>query len=296
MTNWNDVPKADFHVHFEGTASPPSNKQQITLPSGKILSPNSSDPYGKFAHAFLSSTANLCFKTTAKNYIEYAKRNSLVYTQFYISPSTHLAVGRTLHELANRVYEAQNIFQQYSFSHHWIADIVRGAPNSANITLDAIALFQEKGILVKAIGLAGDERRGSIKDYQEALNSFVDLETVIHVGEVLEDSEISLVVEEIKPARIAHALTLTPKLIELVNENNCFVELCPQSNLSLINEVSDCSRHKEIIRACNNVLICSDDPGLLGASISDNYRLLEQEGVPTKKLLDIAECSVQKAT
>jgi adenosine deaminase len=134
---------------------------------------------------------------------------------------------------------------------------------------------------ILAIDLADNEEGFDCKPFsplfEKAKNA--GLKITVHAGEIptgaygVKDS-----IELLHADRIGHGVQIYryPDLIELVKSKNVTLELCPLSNY-LTSAIPNVKEHpfKQLLQKGVRVTINSDDPGLFGSSILDDYRILE---------------------
>ncbi len=105
------------------------------------------------------------------------------------------------------------------------------------------------------------------------------LKITVHGGEVPNGAySVKDAIEFLFADRIGHGLQIHkhPDLIELVKAKGVTLELCPLSNY-LTNAVPKKEDHpfKKLMQAGVKVTINSDDPGIFGSSLLDDYEILK---------------------
>jgi adenosine deaminase len=140
-----------------------------------------------------------------------------------------------------------------------------------------LALHEAK--LIVGVALAGPERGYPVKLFHSTFARFHDagLSIEIHAGELCGPESVWDALEYGYPDRIGHGVSLfqDPRLVEVFQEQQIHVEMCPTSNLK-IGSVSRIEDHP-IARARDlglNFSVNTDDPGAFGCSIASEYELL----------------------
>jgi adenosine deaminase len=127
------------------------------------------------------------------------------------------------------------------------------------------------------IVLAGDETENPIPVFPKLFEAAKadGLGVTIHAGEYCDEKNIAYAIETLNADRIGHGNNIRdPKLVDEIMRRGVHVEMCPMSNMKLNSAVTpenyDLPRY---FREGMSVSINSDDPGIVDASLSDNYEL-----------------------
>jgi adenosine deaminase len=133
-----------------------------------------------------------------------------------------------------------------------------------------------------ALDLADDEEAVPAKVFAPifAKARHAGLPITIHAGESNSPNSAQNVIDAIEilgAARIGHGLQIIkePTAIELVRRKKIPLEICVTSNW-LTNAISDLKNHpiRELINSGVLVTINSDDPGIFGTDLTQDYQLL----------------------
>lgn len=324
------APKVDMHVHLEGSVcvevlSRLATKNKISLNSKPLFNhPKAEENSDALNFLENSDSIELWVKSgvinsfqdfiriylkaseaivsgedlieVIRSYAESARRQNVVYSEMYFTPTTFELFGRNLEEFFSALAEGEKIaLRDYDTKISWIFDIVRNGFSPPEKTLDHILRANKLGANVDAIALAGYETEGDIYPYIDVFNKArsYGLKTLAHAGETTSYKNIELTLELLKPDRIGHALSLvnSSSLTERIAELQIPIEVCPWSNICL--NLSSFESHPvvQMINSGVNVVICSDDPGILGKDLLENYLLLNQRGVHFDSILRLIEKS-----
>jgi adenosine deaminase len=134
--------------------------------------------------------------------------------------------------------------------------------------------FQGKGVV--AFGIGGDEQRGPAELFTEVYREARDLglHVTAHAGESAGPESIRAAVELLGAERIGHGLTAArdPSVMALLRERRIPLEVCPTSNVctGLVPSFRDHPLPR-FLEAGLVVTLNSDDPGLFGTSLENEY-------------------------
>lgn len=316
-----EFPKADLHVHFEGCVSYStlidlSLKQGISLYDSVLIG----NRYMKIPHNFdFSARVYSNFRDFAIRYIKTVeliktkddiisiglsylkeiKNDSIVASHFYFTPSTLISMDRKLEPIFEGLSEIERISRK-EFSHEilWAFDIVRNhySEVSPDLTLKAAIEARKNGVSVTAIGLSGYERSQNAKFFSPVFKkaSSLGFDLLAHSGETTCPKYIIDTINELNPSRIGHGISAVNNkdCITLLRNNKIIVEVCPWSNICL--SVKSVANHpiKDMLRNNLDIVIASDDPGIFGKSLVDNYIYAYQAGISLEELETIARRSL----
>lgn len=131
-----------------------------------------------------------------------------------------------------------------------------------------------------ALDLADNEEGFDCKPFaplfEKAKNA--GLKITVHAGEVPNGAyAVKDSIDYLFADRIGHGIQIYkhPEIIRYVKEKNVTLEICPLSNY-LTNAVSSFQEHpfRKLMTAGVRVTINSDDPGIFGSSLLDDYEIL----------------------
>lgn len=318
-----NFPKADLHVHFEGTV-PFVLLQDLARKNGvDLLAPVSlpgrnpiavspqtmrEDPcfesFRDFIGRYLKITESL--KTiedlllVAARYAESAQVQNIRHTHFHFSVTTPIALGWSPELLFQGLRAVEDFARKnFAVSFHWIFDIVRNASTDGLETVDLARKARKDGVSVVALGLGGLETPGDVHKFQQAFeNARRDgLATVVHSGETLGAKDIWATLETLQPKRIGHGIRSVedPALVARLKQEQIPLEVCPWSNIALGLCRKEKHPLKQMLDAGLSVILGSDDPGIFGKTLVDNYSLAAELGIALEALQELAEKSVQFA-
>ncbi len=146
-----------------------------------------------------------------------------------------------------------------------------------------------------AIDLADNEEGFDCKPFAPLFEKAKEagLRITVHSGEVPGgEFFVKDAIEYLHAERIGHGVQIykSPEMINFVKERNVTLELCPISN-KLTNAIPDLAKHplKFLMEQGVRVSINSDDPGIFGTTILDDYEVLKD--LHGFKLADFNRCN-----
>ncbi len=306
------LPKAELHLHLEGTVSPETLVELSQRHAGEALATPDSMPaslltldearalyrytdFTGFLEAFKAITGRL--KTPADyELIAYRMARKLaaqgvVHAEVYVSIGVIYYWRKAEAERNPRLIE--EIFagmergrlraeEEFGISVYWIFDAVRhfGVEEAARVFAKAAELRQQYSSLI-GIGIGGDERRAGAEPFRQlyAEAAAAGLRLTAHAGETAGPESIWAALN-IGAERIGHGLTaqFDTELMEVLAQRQVPVEICVTSNVRTAS-LSAVERHpvKQYFDAGLMVTLNSDDPALFGSDLEGEYRLAHEQ-------------------
>jgi adenosine deaminase len=305
------IPKAELHVHLEGTA-PPSLIRRLAERNGMPVPEGVFDGSDRFAYTdfldFLKTYDRAAsvirtgedYRDVTYEYLASCARDGAVYVELIVSPDhaalVQLDPAEHLESIARGIDEAR--------SDHGI---------EARILLTAIRNFGAEQAMevaryaasrphpyVAGFQMAGDEENFPAGDFAEAfdLAASAGLGCTVHAGEWAGPESVRAALE-LPVTRIGHGVRAIedPVLVEELAERGIVLECCPTSNvvLDLFPSYED---HPLPVLADAGVKVTlgSDDPPYFGASIGGEYAICrERYGFDDERLRSITRTAIDAA-
>ena len=283
------LPKAELHLHLEGTLEPElklalANKNHIDIGQNTIEEVKASyqfDSLSSFLAVYYPAMNVLQdesdFYALAIDYIKKAKQNNVRYAELFFDPQAHTMRGIPIETVINGYYQAVQESPSYGIKTQLIMCFLRDmSAESAMETYRAALPYKEK---ILGIGLDSDERGNPPSKFAEVFNLAkqdgfhitmhcdIDQENSIeHIRQALLDYGVE---------RLDHGTNIVenPDLVEYVKKHNIGLTCCPVSNSFVTSDM----KGKEIIDLLNKgvkVTINSDDPAYFQSYISDDMYAL----------------------
>lgn len=288
------LPKAELHLHLEGTISPETlaeisqrnDAEPLTLPAARAL--YQYRDFTGFLLAFKAITERL---RTPEDYdlITYRMMEALA-TEGVVHAEVYVSVGVVYYW---RRVEFEPLFagmergrlrgeREFGLSLFWIFDAVRhfGVEEAARVFRKAAELKAQHPSII-GIGIGGDERRTGAEPFRELYAEARDsgLHLTAHAGETVGPEGIWAALN-IGAERLGHALTARQdeELLEALSQKQVPLELCITSNL----RTGCCTRVEDhpILHYFESglmVTLNSDDPAIFGSNLCDEYLLAHRE-------------------
>lgn len=289
-----NMEKSDLHVHINGavptqTLIELATNMDLKIPSGfdikrdlQILEPVESlreyfKPWTLFkmlpiGYECLSIMVESTFKNLALDNVKYVEfRNS----PFYISVLNNISLEEALLWLIELIKKYSSIYKIegrliLSLTRH---ELVR---NQMRDLLKAIKNVNYEGYIV-GVDMSGDEEvpvPRSFSSFFRKAKEELGLGITIHAGETGNLENIEWAIKECNADRIGHgnAAANSPKVLNLIKENDVCLEVCLISNLrtGYCKGIEDHSLHT-FLKWDIPFVLCTDNPAVHGVSLSKEY-------------------------
>lgn len=286
------VPKAELHLHIEGTLEPEmlfalAARNKVKL---KYASPDEIRKAYAFTNlqTFLDIYyAGVCVLQTEQDFFDltlaYVKRvaqENVRHVEIFFDPQSHTERGiafSTFYGGIRRALDAAN--KQWEITSQLILCFLRHLDaKSAMETLEA-ALPYKKGI--RAVGLDSSEKGHPPSKFTEVFDrarkeGFL---TVAHAGEEGPASYIVEALDLLQVRRIDHGVRCLedPSLVARLAREQIPLTVCPLSNVKLcVFPTLKDHTLKKLVDAKLLVTINSDDPAYFGGYLLENYRATQK--------------------
>ena len=305
------VPKAELHVHLEGTA-PPELIRRLAERNGLPLPDGVFDGAGGFRYDdFLDflRTYDLAasvirtgedYRDIVYEYLASCAREGAVYVELTASPDHAALVGLSDEEhldgIARGIDDARG---DHGIEGRILISCVRnfGVEQALRVARHAA---EHPHPYVVGFSMAGAEEEFPAGDYAEAFEiaAAAGLGCTVHAGEWAGPESVRAALE-LPVTRIAHGVRSIedPALVEELAEREIVLEVCPTSNV-VLGVFPSYEEHPlpQLIEAGVRVTLGSDDPPYFGASIGGEYTVAgERMGLGDTLLRDVTRTAVNAA-
>ena len=288
------MPKAELHVHLEGTISPETlwamaERNHVALPVGSLAELRALYRFESF-DTFLRLWLAMCrclqrpadYEQMVDAFLEAAARVNLRYAEAHFTPFNHERFGfggrRALELVTRRLEEAE---RRGGPVVRLILDIPsESVPESGPYT--AALLEQEANPVVVAIGLGGPEEgfpRTLVRSYFERARR-AGYPAVAHAGETAGPEHVREAVLDLKVRRVQHGVRAAEDAatLRLLAEREvcCDVALTSNTFLTVYRELS-VHPLRRLIAAGVPVTLSTDDPPFFGTDLVAEYRRARDE-------------------
>ncbi len=302
------LPKAELHIHIEGSLEP--ELMFKIAKRNKIKLPYSSIKHLKTAYNFnnLQSFLDIYYKgtnvlITEKDfynmtfaYLKKAHADNIKHAEIFFDPQSHTSRKIPFKTVINGISKAcEDGKKKFGISYHLIMCFLRHlSANEAMKTLEESLPFKNKII---AVGLDSSEVGNPPKKFKAVFKKAINYGylTVAHAGEEGHPDYIWEALDELKVKRIDHGVRCLedPKLIKELVKRKIPLTVCPFSNVKL-KVFKDLKKHNIKQLLDNNLIatINSDDPAYFGGYINDNYIGIQKAlGLNKKDIIMLAKNS-----
>jgi aminodeoxyfutalosine deaminase len=305
------LPKAELHLHLEGTISPDTlvelsrrhDAEPLTLDQAQALY-QYTDFFG-FLMAFKAVTERLRtpedYELITYKMLEQLAAQGVVHAEAYIAVGLVYYWGRSEFEpIFDAVEQAREKAEKdFGITLYWIFDAVRhfGVDPAVRVFRKAAEMKPDYPSIV-GIGIGGDERNGAAELFRDAYSEARDagLRLTVHAGEAVGPESIWGALN-IGAERLGHALTAIhdPELIHLLSERQVPLEICVTSNV----RTGCCPTLQDhpVRRYFDEglmVTLNSDDPTMFGSDLEGEYLLAHNAfGFTEEHLRELASNSIE---
>ena len=285
-----DSPKAELHVHIEGTLEPElifalAQRNGVTLPYADVEALRKAYAFTDL-QSFLDLYYAGCdvlrteqdFFDLAWAYFKRAAQDHVVRVEPFFDPQSHTARGVGFEVFMPAFIQAARRAQDdLGLSVGWIVSMLRHlSEEDALQTLDAAQPWLDHLI---GIGLDSSERGNPPEKFARvfARARQLGLHAVAHAGEEGPPAYVRDALDVLKVERIDHGVRASedPALMQRLAREQVPLTVCPLSNVRLC-VVPDLAQHNlpQLLAAGLKVTVNSDDPAYFGGYVNDNLTQL----------------------
>jgi len=304
------LPKAELHLHIEGTLEPDmvfalAEKNGVSLPYNSI-----DDLKSRYSFTDLQSFLDLyyaCmsvlrteddFADLASAYLARAWAQGVRHAELFFDPQAHTSRGVPIDAVIDGLQRGlAEAHQQWGMTGGLILCFLRHLPASeAMDTLESVA--HRSGDLL-GVGLDSAEVGFPPHLFAEVFTRAreLGLHTVAHAGEEGPPEYVWEALRSLQVERIDHGVRSLedPELVAHLRDRRVPLTVCPLSNVRLGGVASiELHRLRDMLDAGLVVTINSDDPAYFGGYIADNYRAVEEAlGLSVDQLRQMAAFSIE---
>lgn len=286
------IPKAELHLHIEGSLTPElmwnlAAKHSVSLPYNSVeeiaAAYNFSD-LQSFLNLYYAGAGVLIdeddFYQLMWAYLSRCHEENIVHTEIMFDPQTHTERGIEFATfMAGFLRAMRDAEQQFGISSYLIMSFLRHLPESSAFeTLEqAKPYFSD----IHAVGLDSSELGHPPSKFERVFKQAKQhgFKIVAHAGEEGPASYIWEAINLLEVDRIDHGVRCQEdaELMTYLKENQIPLTVCPLSNLKLC-VIDDMKQHNILTLLEEGLLVTvnSDDPTYFGGFLNDNFIALSE--------------------
>ncbi len=291
MYDWlNALPKAELHLHLEGSLEPEllfalAARNKVALPWPDVETLRKAYAFNnlqEFLDIYYQGADVLRteqdFYDLTWAYLQKCRAQNVVHTEPFFDPQTHTDRGIPFQVVIDGISAAlKDGREQLNISSGLILCFLRHLPEEqAQKTLDAALAHRDAFV---AVGLDSSEKGHPPRDFQRVFERALaeGFSTVAHAGEEGPPEYIWEALDLLKVSRIDHGVRAAedPQLMQRLIDEQIPLTVCPLSNIKLC--VFDDMRSHNILDMLEQgvkVTVNSDDPAYFGGYVTENYHAL----------------------
>ncbi|MDJ0660835.1 MAG: adenosine deaminase [Crocosphaera sp.] len=285
-------PKAELHIHIEGSLEPElmfklAQRNHIKLAFNSVEEAKQAYQFNdlqSFLNIYYQGANVLCceedFYELTWNYLQKAKEQNICHTEIFFDPQTHTNRQVPFRAIITGISEALKAGKkQLGISSHLILCFLRDlSVESAFETLEDAIKYGDQ---IKAIGLDSAEKNNPPSKFKPVFDKAraEGFLTVAHAGEEGDADYIWQAINLLKVSRIDHGVHCIddPQLVNYLADQQIPLTVCPLSNVKLkvFNSLEE-HNLKLLLDQGLCITINSDDPAYFGGYLNENFMAITQ--------------------
>jgi adenosine deaminase len=304
------IPKAELHVHLEGTAPPEligriAQRNGLAVPEG-LLGDDERFTFTDFLDflAAYDRAASVIrtgedYRDITYEYLRACAQEGAIYVELTCSPDHAALVGLTDTEHIDGIARGIDDAREHGIEGRILVSAVRnfGVEQALRVARYAADLPHP---YVVGFSMAGDEKNFPASQFAEAyaIASEAGLGCTMHAGEWAGPESVRAALE-LPVTRISHGVRAIedPALVDELAERGNVLESCPTSNV-VLGVYPSYSEHPlpRLAAAGVRFTLGSDDPPYFGASIGGEYAIAQEKlGFDEDRLKAITATAIDAA-
>ena len=281
------IPKAELHLHIEGTFEPElmfeiAQRNKVEIPYQSVEEVKKAYQFSclqDFLDIYYAGASVLLYEKDFYDltmaYFKHCAEENVVHTEIMFDPQTHTKRGISFETVINGIQKArEDAKEKYGISSLLIMSYLRHlSEEDAFETLEQSLPYKH---LIKAVGLDSSEKGNPPSKFQKVFEASVKegYVPVAHAGEEGPAEYIWEALDLLKISRIDHGNNcLTDEvLVKKLVDEKIALTVCPLSNLEL-KVVDDLKDHplKKMLNLGLKATVNSDDPAYFGGYMNANF-------------------------
>jgi aminodeoxyfutalosine deaminase len=310
------LPKAELHLHLEGSIRPETaielaTRHGVALTCDQVAARYNYSDFNGFLETFKWITSLLRdpadYALITRHLADELLRQNVVYAEVTISAGVMLRRTQNVEANITAIQEtAQSVpFRRLRIA--WILDATRQfGPDAASEVARVASKLQRLGVV--AFGMGGDELAGPTVNFRPAFDLARNegLRVTCHAGEIGGPESVREAIELLGAERIGHGIAVMrdPALAEFLALRRVALENCLTSNLStgaLAKQTGKAQPSLEdhplpkFLKQGLTVTLSTDDPGMFHTDLLAEYSKAASLGLSSQDLVHLAEQSFSTA-
>jgi adenosine deaminase len=282
-----EMPKAELHLHIEGTLEPELIFELATKNGVALAYPSVEALRAAYAFSDLQSFLDIYyagasvllhesdFEAMAMAYFRRAAADHVVHAEVFIDPQTHTARGVAMGTVINGLARAcDRARKELGLDASLLLCFLRHlSEDDAIVTLQEALPYRAHFI---GVGLDSSERGHPPEKFARVFDEAgrLGLHRVAHAGEEGPPAYIESALDVLHAERIDHGVRCveSPALMKRLADEGVALTVCPLSNLKLrvFDSLAD-HNLADLLAAGIKATINSDDPAYFGGYVNDNF-------------------------
>ncbi|MGD0359606.1 MAG: adenosine deaminase [Bryobacteraceae bacterium] len=294
MTPYSAWPKAELHLHLEGSVAPGTMRElDPSLTTDAVRAMYCMRDFQGFIQAYKSVVERL---RTPEDYAHITRAlirqlvaDAVQYAEITLSAGVVLWKKQEFGPVYTAVRQAA---AEFPIEVHWILDAVRhfGVAHAIEV-VELAAARVDDGVV--AFGIGGDEERGPAAWFGNVFRRAKDagLRLTAHAGETVGPESVWAALD-IGAERIGHGIRAVedPELLRYLRDRQIPLEVCISSNIAT-GAVASLAAHpvRRLYDAGVPITLNTDDPAIFATTLSGEYDLAARQcGFSESELRGIA--------
>ena len=297
------TPKAELHLHIEGTLEPELMFKLAKRNNIKIPFENINDVKSAYNFSNLESFLNIFYQGSnvlvkeqdffdlTWAYILKCKKDNVVHTEIFFDPQTHVNRGIHFEVIINGIYKALvKANKEFGLTSKIIMCFLRHLDEKSAFEILDQALAHKDKII--GVGLDSSELDHPPRKFERVFKKAIenDFLTVAHAGEEGPPEYIWEALSLLKVKRVDHGVQCLQdkKLVQKLLDDQIPLTVCPLSNIKLcvFKKLKD-HNLKKLLNIGLMVMVNSDDPAYFGGYINKNL-------IECQAALDLSKEDIKK--
>ena len=287
-----EIPKAELHLHIEGSFQPElmfeiAKRNQISIPYSSVEELKKAYQFSclqDFLDIYYTGAGVLIteedFYDLTMAYFKECKNDNVVFTEIMFDPQTHTKRGIAFETVIGGIQKARDeAKEKWGIDSLLIMSYLRHlSEEDAFETLQQSLPFKH---LIKSVGLDSSEKGNPPSKFKNVYEASVKegYIPVAHAGEEGDADYIWEAIDVLKIKRIDHGNNCLQdeNLVQEIVKKDLALTVCPLSNLELRN-VDVLTNHplKKLMNKGLKVTVNSDDPAYFGGYMNENFLQIQK--------------------